>query len=180
MEGSNGSGKTTLLKIISGITPFEGSVSFNGIDLKKSPVTYRKHVAYAEAEPLYPPMLTGNELIRFVQRTRNDASENIQALVSQFNIGHFMNRAVGTYSSGMLKKLSLLLAFIGKPTLILLDEPLITLDTAFIEVLLTVIRQKQAADVSFIVTSHQPFTENTLLVNGHLHVHTQTVNVEVP
>lgn len=178
MEGSNGSGKTTLLKILAGIMPFEGSISLNAIDLKKYPIAYRQQIAYAEAEPLYPPMLTGHELIRFVQQTRNSTTDHVQALITHMNISHFMDKPMGTYSSGMVKKLSLLLAFIGNPKVILLDEPLITLDTAFIALLLTIIRQKQTEGISFIITSHQPFTHDELSLTGHLQLANQTVTLQ--
>lgn len=178
MEGSNGSGKTTLLKILAGITPFDGSINLNAIDLKKSPMAYRQQIAYAEAEPLYPPILTGHELIRFVQQTRHTTNAHVQALITHMNISHFMDKPVGTYSSGMVKKLSLLLAFIGSPKLILLDEPLITLDTAFIALLLATIRQKQADGISFMITSHQPFTADELTLTGHLQLSNQTVKLQ--
>lgn len=178
MEGINGSGKTTFLKMVAGITPFDGSLSLNNINLKKSPVAYRQQTAYGEAEPLYPPMLTGEELIRFIQNTRSASSENVQALLTLTGISSFMDKPVSTYSSGMVKKLSLLLAFIGNPKLILLDEPLITLDTAFVTILLNIIRQKQQQGISFIITSHQPFEQNRLALNGSLQLVNQTLNLQ--
>ena len=174
IEGGNGSGKTTLLKIIAGIVPFEGATSLNGIDLKKSPITYRKEISYAEAEPQYPPSLTGLELIRFFQKTRAANQSQVDQLTEHFQIGNFVNQAVGGYSSGMLKKLSLLLAFVGLQKLILLDEPLITLDVAFIPLLLATIKERQSNGVSFLITSHQAFEENMLSFNGKITVHDQT------
>lgn len=177
IEGGNGSGKTTLLKIIAGIVPFEGAASLNGIDLKKSPVTYRKEISYAEAEPQYPPSLTGLELIRFIQKTRTVSQSQVDQLIEHFQIGNFVNQAVGGYSSGMLKKLSLLLAFVGPQKLILLDEPLITLDAAFIPLLLTTIKERQSNGVSFLITSHQAFEENMLSFNGKITVRDQTAKL---
>jgi ABC-2 type transport system ATP-binding protein len=143
IEGGNGSGKTTLLKILAGICPFEGIVSFANVDLKKSPVAYRKQVSYAEAEPQFPPMVTGTELIQFFCQTRNADQAQREALIDHFQVSNLLNQAVGGYSSGMIKKLSILLAFIGSPKLILLDEPLITLDVNFIPLLLSGIRKSK-------------------------------------
>ena len=177
IEGGNGSGKTTLLKIIAGICPFEGTVSVNDINLKNSPVAYRKQISHAEAEPQFPPTLTGTELIQFFRKTRNTDSSQIETLISHFQISNFINQPVGGYSSGMIKKLSILLAFIGSPKLILLDEPLITLDVNFIPLLLTVIKESQANGVSFLITSHQVFEANMLAFDGKLIVRDQSVNL---
>lgn len=178
IEGGNGSGKTTLLRIVAGICPFEGQVVFNGIDLKTSPVTYRKQISYAEAEPQFPPTLTGAELIQFFRKTRNADQAQVETLIRYFNLGPFINQAVGGYSSGMMKKLSILLAFIGSAKLILLDEPLITLDAAFIPLFLSAIKERQSKGVSFLITSHQPFEEAMVAFNGKLTVGDQTVSLE--
>ena len=177
VEGGNGSGKTTLLKIIAGICPFEGAVSINGIDLVKSPVAYRRQISYAEAEPQFPGILTGTELIRFFQKTRNADPSQVNQLISQFNISDFLDRPIGGYSSGMMKKLSILLAFIGPQKLILLDEPLITLDVNFTPILLSKIHEAQTNGISFLITSHQAFEQNILSFDGRLVVRDQTVQL---
>jgi ABC-2 type transport system ATP-binding protein len=177
MEGGNGSGKSTFLKIIAGICPFDGAVSLDSVDLKKSPVAYRQEVSFAEAEPQFPQSLTGSELIAFVQKTRG-ASQQVQTRIDQFNISHFINQPVGTYSSGMLKKLSLLMAFTGKQRLILLDEPLITLDAVFIPVLFAVIKDSQSQGVSFLITSHQSSQHDQLKFDGKITVCDQSVKFE--
>jgi ABC-2 type transport system ATP-binding protein len=179
IEGGNGSGKTTLLKIIAGISPFEGNVSFNSIDLKKTPVLYRKEISYAEAEPQFPSSLTGLEIIRFIQKTRNADHAQVKGLVEYFNVENFINQAVGGYSSGMMKKLSILLAFIGSQKLILLDEPLITLDIAFIPLLLSTIKENQSKGISFLITSHQAFEANALNFNGKIIVDHQSAKLEM-
>ena len=56
VKGTNGSGKTTLLKMIAGLLPFEGDIVYNKISQKNHPISYRRNVSWAEAEPLYPPL----------------------------------------------------------------------------------------------------------------------------
>ena len=177
IEGGNGSGKTTLLKIIAGICPFEGSVSLDNVDLKQSPVQYRKEISYAEAEPQFPPLLTGSELIAFVRKTKKVDLAEVTSLINHFKMQQFIDRSVGGYSSGMLKKLSLLLAFIGSQKFILLDEPLITLDTAFLPLLLTTIQEKQKNKISFLITSHQAFENNMVAFDGKISVRDQTATL---
>ena len=69
---------------------------------------------------------------------------------------------MGTYSSGMLKKLSLVLAFIGHPKLILLDEPLVTIDKESVPILYSLVKKYSDEGVSFIFTSHQAFEATNL------------------
>lgn len=174
IKGINGSGKTSLMKIIAGINPFEGNVVLHKIELTKQPIAYRKQVSYAEAEPLFPGFLSGWDLIRFVQQARNENEEFVNSLVDYFGIRNFLGYPVGTYSSGMSKKLSLLLAFIGPTTLILLDEPLITLDDAFLPLLFSIIHQRQEDGTSFLLSSHQPLPENQFASNGIIMVENST------
>ncbi len=174
IKGNNGSGKTTLMKIISGVIPYEGTVILNGIDLAKNPMNYRRLVSFAEAEPVFPGFVTGWDLIHFVQNTRNENEKSIQSLVDYFYVRSFLNYAVGTYSSGMTKKLSLLLAFIGDTKLILLDEPLITLEDVFLPLLFSLIKERHAQGTSFLLSSHQPFREDQFHPDGKIIVENQT------
>jgi ABC-2 type transport system ATP-binding protein len=157
VKGANGSGKSTLLKITSGMIPFEGDVNIDGIDLRKQSTDYRRLVNYAEAEPLYPPFLTGQDLISFFTSTRKARKEEADALIQKFNIDSFIKNPIGTYSSGMVKKLSLVLAFIGQPKYILLDEPLVTIDKESVPILYDLVKLYFTKGVNFVFTSHQAF-----------------------
>ncbi len=168
IKGNNGSGKTTLMKILAGIHPFEGVVQLNNTDLVKNPMAYRQQVSFAEAEPVFPGFVTGWDLIRFVQNIRNEKEESMQALVDYFGVRSFLDYTIGTYSSGMNKKLSLLLTFIGNTKLILLDEPLITLEDVFLPLLLSLIKERQTQGTSFLLSSHQPFREDQFKPDGKI------------
>lgn len=157
LKGENGIGKTTLLKSIAGLIPFEGTIQLQGISIKREPIRFRQLVNYAEAEPLYPGILTGKDLINFYKQTKQATQEQADELIEIFDIGSFVGERIGTYSSGMAKKLSLVLAFIGKANLILLDEPFITLDQKALHVLPELITAYAQKGSSFIISSHQPF-----------------------
>ncbi len=166
IKGTNGSGKTSLLKSIAGLIPFEGNILVDGCDIKNNRMDYLQQVNYAEAEPQYPLFLTGKELIDFYRSTKKGNFPD--SLLSNLGIEKFMHQKTSTYSSGMLKKLSLVLAFIGNPTLVLLDEPLIALDVAAVEVLQAAIRQYNQTGVSFIITSHQLFNNELISCTTNL------------
>jgi ABC-2 type transport system ATP-binding protein len=164
LKGNNGSGKSTLLKIISGIIPFDGEVNIDGVDLRKHPTDYRRLVNYVEAEPLYPSFLTGQDLVSFFILTRMANKEEVEELVQKFNIHSFIKNPIGTYSSGMVKKLSLVLAFIGRPKYILLDEPLVTIDKESVPILYELVKLYFGRGVNFVFTSHQAFELEGIVV----------------
>jgi len=166
LKGINGSGKTTLLSILAGLIPFKGDIQLDGVNLRNDPVSYRSLVNFAEAEPLYPDFITGDELVRFYQEIRKAASVQIDMLINLFKMHHFLRSSIGTYSSGMVKKLSLLLAFIGKPSWLLLDEPLAMLDEGSIHILPDLINAyHKEFKTGFIFSSHQPINLFSLNVN---------------
>lgn len=164
IQGSNGSGKSTLLRAIAGITPFEGDILLDGrVSVKQQPVAYRRRVNFAEAEPLFPEFLTGGELIRLFREAKGGPPHQEDFYLESLQLTAYVHEPVGTYSSGMLKKLSLVLAFLGQPTCILLDEPLTTLETEAVPVLCSwIVRQQAQQGTSFLLSSHQDFAAGAL------------------
>jgi ABC-2 type transport system ATP-binding protein len=155
LKGINGSGKSTLLRCLAGLIPFEGAVSINDVNIQKNKRLHRQMVNYSEAEPLYPDFLNGRELIDFYISTKGGDKSRCMQHAEQLHLHNALQKQTGSYSSGMLKKLSLVLAFTGKPKWILLDEPLITLDTDAVQVILQLIEQACNQGISFLLTSHQ-------------------------
>jgi ABC-2 type transport system ATP-binding protein len=164
IQGANGSGKSTLLQAIAGVTPFEGDIHLAGqLSVKKQAVAYRRLVNFAEAEPVFPEFLTGRELIRLFRAAKNGPPNQEDFYLESLQMGAYVHEPVGTYSSGMLKKLSLVLAFLGQPTCVVLDEPLTTLDAEAIPVLCSWIASQQAQQgTSFLLSSHQAFAAGLL------------------
>lgn len=166
LKGGNGTGKTTLFRIISGQTPFDGTVLLDEINLKKQPTNFRSKISYAEAEPQYPLFITGKELLDFYKEVRKAKETDINKLTDLFEMTPFLNQKIGGYSSGMLKKLSLICAFIGEVELYILDEPLITIDTASADKLYQLIAEKAKQGKSFLISSHQEIDATKLMVNN--------------
>jgi len=174
--GLNGTGKTTFLKIMAGMIPFEGDAHINTISLKKNGVNYRKQVSYAEAEPVYPSYITGRDLVLFYQEIRKAPIQQVDRLIAFSGLGANLENPIGTYSSGMVKRLSLLLAFIGPAAWILLDEPLATLDTEAVHALPELINEyRQQYGTSFIFSSHQPFLSESLAIDKNFSITDHTI-----
>ena len=177
VKGENGSGKSTLLKSMAGMLSCNGDVVIeNNISLKNNPVGYRKIVNFAEAEPLFPLFLTGLEMIDLFVSAKNGSKKQKEKLIESLNMQQYIGMAVHSYSSGMLKKLSLLLAFIGAPKVILLDEPLITIDTDSLDILYSWIAEEHIKkQTTFLITSHQTLNADCLPATKELLVEKQTL-----
>jgi len=156
LQGANGSGKTTLLRMIAGLLPFEGDIRIDSVSLQAGPLAYRRSVSWADAEPLYPDFLTGDDLIAFYRGIRRPSAGQVESLTDRFGMRSYLSSPLGRWSSGMTKKLSLLLAFMGRSSWILLDEPLVTLDQETIPELYTMIREWHGQEgTAFLLSSHQ-------------------------
>lgn len=176
IQGSNGSGKTTLFRSIAGMLPFDGTILLdNSYEITEQPVEYRLRINYGEAEPTYPDFLTANDLIQFVGKAKKAPASQIEELVETLEISTFLRNPIGTYSSGMLKKTSLVLAFLGNPKVILLDEPLITIDKRAVERMYELVNRYHQQGVTFLMSSHQDFQLAEVTVSERYLVQNQQV-----
>ena len=122
------------------------------------------------------PFLTGKELILFYQHIRKASPSQTDLLTEWLGFGQFLSTPVGTYSSGMLKRLSLLLAFIGAPKWIFLDEPMANLDAEAVAVLPEIIMDyRKTYDTRFIFSSHSPFPDENFIVSQKLLIQDQQI-----
>lgn len=175
IQGENGAGKSTLFRTLAGMLPFEGRVRIDGkFDLRKNPVEYRLRLALGEAEPLYPAFLTPADLIAFVAEARQAPQAQCDLLTEAFGI-HYLQNTFGSCSSGMVKKVSLLLAFLGDPSVIILDEPLITIDREARDVLFHLIREYHQNGTTFLLSSHQLFEQEGLHVSASFRLRDKTL-----
>lgn len=171
LRGPNGSGKTTLLKIIAGIIPFDGKVVYRDIDLKRQPQRYRQLVGWSEAEPLFPEFVSGEELIGLYAGIRQASKDEVNELLTLFDMNSYIADPIRNYSSGMQKKLGVVLALIGRPSLIILDEPLITLDHESVNVLLKLMNDWQNNyAIDFLLSSHVEASYGQTILHREIHL----------
>jgi ABC-2 type transport system ATP-binding protein len=138
----------------------EEKTSEKPLSILKDRNEFLKKVNYAEAEPLYPPFLTAKDLVELYSATKQADIDAAKQQLEELHILDAYLQPVGTYSSGMVKKLSLVLAFMGNPDWILLDEPLITIDVAAVELVCKWINEWHAKKgISFLISSHQSFAD---------------------
>ncbi|MEM9983701.1 MAG: AAA family ATPase, partial [Bacteroidota bacterium] len=105
---------------------------------------------------LFAVFLAGDHLVAFFLKLKNGHPEQIDEARAWLKIGDYLSQKVGTYSTGMKKKLALLLACLGSPSWLLLDEPFIGLDPEAKEGLITLIQTKRSQGINLALASHQP------------------------
>jgi ABC-2 type transport system ATP-binding protein len=157
--GPNGSGKSTTLKMLMGlVTPTQGSVTVLGIDVQKDAVAIKKQVGYVPESPNVYEFLTGIEYLDFIAdiygippaEKGQRINEYLKALQLEGREGDMIN----SYSDGMKKKVSLISAFLHKPKLLILDEPLNALDPRSARIVKDYLNSLKAQGVTTILSTH--------------------------
>jgi molybdopterin-binding protein len=129
--GSTGSGKSTLLNLIVGLTkPDKGSIYINGVDITNTPIESRR-IGYSFQNPSLFPHLNVYENIVFGIRKsiRDNRKSQINRLVESFGVSNLLGRNIHALSGGEMQKISLARMLVTKPKIMLMDEPLVHLDT---------------------------------------------------
>ena len=150
--GPNGAGKTTVLSMLQGLRrPTSGIVRLFGGDPKDT--ASRQHLGSTPQETALPPTLRVGEVIDFVGR-HFEHRTGVDQLATEFGLTDLIRRQTGALSGGQKRRLSVALAFVGKPELVLLDEPTTGLDVDARHALWDAVRRQQAAGSTVVVTSH--------------------------
>jgi ABC-2 type transport system ATP-binding protein len=129
--GPNGAGKTTALRVLAGLArPTAGRATVNGVPVSAAG-DHRRQLGYLAQDPRFYGWMTGRETLRYVARFRgtDGATEGrISELLERVGIADAADRRTATYSGGMRQRLGIAQALVGRPAVILLDEPVSALD----------------------------------------------------
>ncbi|MEL4317660.1 ABC transporter ATP-binding protein [Leifsonia sp. YIM 134122] len=150
--GPNGAGKTTLISLLEGLrSPSSGTVRLFG----GSPGDHRNRVGLGSTpqETALPETLRVGEVIDFVGRHFPERMATAE-LAGEFGLTELLRRQTGSLSGGQKRRLSVALAFVGKPRLVLLDEPTTGLDVDARRTLWDALRRQHEAGATVVVTSH--------------------------
>ena len=132
--GPNGSGKTTLMKIVATLLePDSGTVQMNGADLMTRKVHTRRMLGYLPQDFGLYPTLTAWQMLDYLAKLKGVTNKKerhalIAALLERVNLWSARTQRLGGFSGGMRQRLGIAQALIGKPQLIIVDEPTAGLD----------------------------------------------------
>jgi len=150
--GPNGAGKTTVMSLLRGlIRPTEGRVELFGLDPRDH--TARTALGVTPQETALPATLRVGEVVDFVGAHYPDRVSTTE-LAERFGFGDLLRRQTGALSGGQRRRLSVALAFAGRPRLVLLDEPTTGLDVDGRRELWDAIRSQRGLGATVVVTSH--------------------------
>jgi len=144
--GPNGSGKTTTLRILSAyLAPTAGRVRMAGYDVMTHSLEVRRRIGYLpENVPLYPEMRV-EEYLNFRGHLKGLRGARLAArrreVLEQCGLGDCSRRIIGTLSRGYRQRTGLADCFLHEPEVLLLDEPLATLDAAQVQIVRNLLRE---------------------------------------
>jgi len=174
--GPNGAGKTTLLRMITNIVrPDGGTIAYDG-----RPLAHQKRARLSylpEERGLYKKVPVLDALAYYGELkglTAGDARRESIELLEEFGLASWAKKQVAVLSKGMQQKLQLCTALIGRPELLILDEPYSGLDPINVQILEDVLRRRRAEGATVILSTHQmnkveQQCDRALMINrGHM------------
>lgn len=156
--GPSGAGKTTLVKMIVGMdTPDTGTIHV--LNEKMPNLELLQEIGYmAQSDALYTE-LTGKENLKFFaslyKLNKTEMKERITYTANLVNLTNELNKRVSAYSGGMKRRLSLAIALIQNPKILILDEPTVGIDPELrLSIWKELLRLKNEEGKTIIVTTH--------------------------
>lgn len=155
ITGPNGSGKSMLLRSLLGIIrPTKGNLLINEKAVDFSEI-YPLNTGILIDKPAFVPNFTAEKNLEMLRLLNNNIpKEEIASALAEVQILNLQKRKVSEFSLGQQQKLGLAEAFFGSPELLVLDEPTNALDEASIANLIKLLKEKNQAGVTIIISSH--------------------------
>jgi len=155
--GPSGCGKTTLMRVLVGVQDITaGTVTLLGLPAGHPQL--RARIGYATQAPaVYPDLTLGENLKYFgtvLGLRGRQLADAITATVARLDLGGLDRRLVGTFSGGQLARVGLAVALLGRPDLLILDEPTVGLDPVLRRDLWTLFHGLAADGTTLLVSSH--------------------------
>jgi ABC-type multidrug transport system ATPase subunit len=158
--GPNGSGKSTTLKLISTmLLPDQGRVIVRGCETRRHGQLVRRQVGFALAsERSFFPRLTVLENLEFFAALedvpRREIADRLTSVLREISISDAADKQVMKLSSGIYQRLGIARALIKRPSVLLLDEPTRSLDTAAASELWKLIRELSSVGITIVLATH--------------------------
>ncbi len=175
--GLNGAGKTTTFKILTGeLKATSGQAFINGYDIAKERSKARRSLGFCPQFDYLPEYLTVKETFELYAGLRGLYSSQIESIIDDmtkvFKLNEMVKKRVQDLSGGNKRKVSAAVGFIGRPSVVILDEPTTGMDPAARRYLWTVIKRARDMGMTIILTTHSMeeaealSTKLGIMVNG--------------
>ena len=157
--GPNGAGKTTTLRMIAGILrPTAGTVRIGGVDVVADPTAAKARLGFIPDRPFIYEKLTGIEFLRFVAGLFDQNGPEVEhrgrELLALFDLEEWKDELVESYSHGMRQKLIISSAFVHRPEVIVVDEPMVGLDPKAARILKDLFREYTRRGNTIMMSTH--------------------------
>lgn len=154
--GPNGAGKSTTMKMLLGLTsPTKGSFTIDGMQFPNDRIAILKNVGSFIEAPSYYANLTGKENLEISRRILDLPRSAVDDALELVGLSEFGNRLAKKYSLGMKQRLGLAQALLGRPPILILDEPTNGLDPAGIHEIRNLIKSLPSLyDCTVLISSH--------------------------
>ncbi len=156
--GPNGAGKTTLVRVLATLLdPDSGRVSVLGHDVTAEPLAVRRRIGLAGQFAAVDGELTGRENLEMIGRLyrlpAREARRRAEEVLERFELTEAAARRVSTYSGGMRRRLDLGASLVGRPPVMLLDEPTTGLDPRSRQELWGIVEQLRTEGTTVLLTT---------------------------
>ena len=158
LTGPNGSGKSSLLRLLAGLlAPAAGTITWHGAPVDDDPEAHHARLRYVGHLDAVKPVLTVAENLTFwagLLGSPDGASEAAKRALDRLGIGHLADVPAQLLSAGQRRRLGLARLVAAPAPLWLLDEPTVTLDSASVAIVETMIAEHRAAGGLAVVATH--------------------------
>jgi ABC-2 type transport system ATP-binding protein len=157
--GPNGSGKSTTLKMILGLVKADsGSINVLGINVSDDPMAVKKQLGYVPEAPRVYEFLTGLEFLDFAGdiygMKLDEKKKRIDEFLKALSLEGREGDMISAYSEGMKQKVIIISAIMHKPELLIMDEPITSLDPKSARIVKDLLRRLASQGVTTIMSTH--------------------------
>ena len=172
MVGPNGSGKTTTLHVLSGLaTPDAGTATVGGVDVTTDRAAAQERLAFLPQDVRFHEALTPRQVLRFYAGLRDAPTDRLDARLNEVALADAADDPCGTLSGGMRQRLGLALLELADAPVLLLDEPALSLDPDWRDVLMDRLRTRAKDGATVLLATHllevwRPIVDQVLRCEG--------------